>query len=432
MIPKASCYLALALALAPAAAAQTSAPDTLQLDAVVQEALRSNPEIAEARALWRAAEAGVPAAGALRDPVVEVMLDRQPIGEGMDGESAISLTQEIPFPGKLGLMTTEARREAEASKEMARDMVRRVVSEVKMAYFDLFMIESQIAAMRESRSALDDAVAGARTRYETGEAGQQELLLMQVELSTLDGEIAWMGAMAHAARATLNLLLARDAEAPLGPPRVAGLSAFDVRPEDLVARGRESRPIVKARERELAAAETVARLARIEYRPDLMLRGGYMRMPEGESTWQAAVGLTLPLWKGRKQDALARAAAHRVEAARSALEAERNRTGIAIEEEYARLVANRELTRRYADEILPLADMAYRSARAGYFSGRESFIVLLESVRRITELRTTYYEYLAQAETRLALLERAVGEDLGAIRLGPDAGLENRKEGKLR
>ena len=420
--------LAFASSAATVAFAQTSAPDSLSLEEVVGEALRANPEIAEARAKWRAAEARVPATGALEDPALEFMLDRQPIGDGMAGEKVISLTQMIPFPGKLGLMSGEARREAEASKEMAREMVRRVVSEVKESYFELYMIESQIGAMRESRSAVDAAVSGARARYETGDAGQQEILLLQVELSVLDGEIARMEAMAHSARAKLNLLLAREAEAPLRAPRVAGLSAFDARLEDLIARGREVRPAVRAREREKAAAETAARLARVEYRPDFMLRGGYMRMAEDEQAWQAAVGITLPLWKGRKQDALARAAGYRVEAADRALEAERNRAAAEIEDEYAQLVANRELAHRYADEIIPLADMAYESARAGYLSGRESFLVLLESVRRITELKTTYYEYLAQAETRLALLERAVGEDLGGIRLGPDAGLDEGKD----
>lgn len=421
----------LALSLPPLAAparAEIAASGPLSLEAVVNEAIASNPEIAQARSLWRAAEARVPSAGALEDPSFEFMIDQQPFEEG-EGMRIVSLTQPLTFFGKRGHMTREARGDAAAMKQMAREMARRVVTEVKSAYFELSMLEQQLEAMRAGRDALAGAVAATRVRYETGEAGQQELLLAQVELSALDGEIARDEAMAEAARATLNILMARDASAPLGTPRVAGLSPFDVRVEDLVARGRKIRPQVLARENELAAAQAAERLARVSYLPDLMVRGGYMRMPEGENAWQAAVGVTLPIWKGRKQNALSREAARRVEAARSGVEAERNRTAMTIEQEYARLVAGRELARRYAEEILPLADMAYESARAAYVAGREGFPVLLESVRRLTELRRTHAQYLALAETQLARLEQAVGEDLGPVRIGPDAGLSQGEEG---
>lgn len=403
-------------------------PEPLSLQAVVQEALAANPEIAEARALWQAAEAGVPAAGALPDPVLELMLDEQPL-DGGTGMRVVSLTQELMLFGKRGAMTREAQGEAAAARQMARDMVRRVVTEVKVAYFDLFRLERQLEAMRQSHEALVTAVEATRARYEAGEAGQQELLLGQVELSALEGEIARDEAMAQAARAGLNLLLAREATAPLGSPQVAGLSVFAEGLDDLVARGRASRPQVLARERELEAAEAGAGFARVAARPDLMLRGGYMRMPEGENAIQAAVGITLPVWKGRKQDALARQAERRVEAARSGVAAERNRAGMEIADEYARLLASRELARRYEEEILPLADMAFASARAAYVSGQEDFPVLLETVRRLTELRRTHAQYLAEAEIRLARLEQAVGQDLGAVQIGPEAGLSQQEEG---
>jgi outer membrane protein TolC len=147
-------------------------------------------------------------------------------------------------------------------------------------------------------------------------------------------------------------------------------------------------------------------------------------MPEDESAWQAAVGITVPLWKGGKQDALAREASARVTAARHGLEAERLRAGVEIEEEYARLVAERELVRRFDEEVLPMSRLAFDAARASYLAGRTTILILLESLRNHIELETMHYEHLADAERSLARLEAATGRTIGAMIVDWDAALE--------
>lgn len=405
-------------------AARAEAPaDTTSLEFLLGEALKINPRIAEARAMWRSNEAGVPSAGALDDPMLDFMLDDQPTsGEG-SGQRVISATQAIPFPGKRGAMTEEARRETEAAREMARDVIRSVIADVKVAYYELFMLDAVVATLYESRGALLDAIDATRARYEAGQAGQQDLLLLQVETSELDAEIRLLEARIEAARARLNLTIGRAAEAPLGRAWADSLSPFDASLEELLTSARTTRPSVLAKEREVDAARAARRLAHISYRPDFVISGGYMQMPDMIDEWKASVGLTLPLWKGRKQDALARAADRRLEAAQQGLEQERNMVGITVEEQYANVESKRAITRQYQHEIVPLADLAYKSARANYLSGQVTFLVLLESVRKVIDIKKTYYEYFANSEMDLAMLEEAVGRDLGAIRLDTDAAL---------
>jgi outer membrane protein TolC len=409
-------------------ASAQAAADTSRLEFLLEEALRINPRIAEAREMWRAKEASVSSAGALDDPMLELMLDDKPVsGEG-SGRRVISATQAIPFPGKRGLMTEEARSETEASREMARDVIRGVVTEVKVAYYGLFMLESQVATLYENRKALEDAIAATRARYEAGQTGQQDLLLIQVEASEIDAEIKLFEAEIEAARARLNLTIGRAADAPLGRPWADSLSPFDASLEELVASARTTRPSVLAKQREADAAEAARRFAHVNYRPDFSVSAGYMQMPDNVDEWKASVGITLPLWKGRKQDALARAADQRFEAARQGLEQERNLAGISVEEQYANVTSKRAVTRQYKQEIIPLAELAYRSARANYLSGQVTFLVLLEAVRKNIELKKTYYEYFANFEMNLAMLEEAVGRDLGTIQLDTDAALETDRE----
>jgi outer membrane protein TolC len=397
------------------------------LDSLLREALAGNPEVAEARALWRAAAERTSHVGALEDPMLEFMLDEQPF-EGGEGMWGVSLSQEIPFPGKRGPATDAARREADAAREMLLDAARRVVTDVKIAYYEHFQLESQVATMRESRAALADAVEATRARYETGVAGQQDLLLARVEGSALDGEILHAEALVGAARARINLLLARDASAPLGSTPVDSLSPFDARLEDLLAAAPSARPSLRAAEREAQAADAALSGARAAWRPDLLVGAGYLRMPDEVDAWRAEVGLTLPVWKGRKEDAMAREAERRHEAARSRLEAVRNRAGIEIEEQYAHVVSEREIVRLYEREILPQAELAYRSARANYLTGQVTFLTLLESLRKWIDLRKSYFEYLADSEMHLARLEEAAGQDLGGLRL--DALIEAAAETK--
>jgi len=398
------------------------------LDALLDEALRVNPRIAEARAMWGASEASVPSAGALDDPMLELMLDDKPVSGGGRGRRVISATQSIPFPGKRGLMTEEAYGEAEASREMARDVIRSVVTQVKVAYYELFMLESQVATLYGSRDALKDAIVATRARYEAGQTGQQDLLLIRVEASEIDAEIRLFEAQIEAARARLNLTIGRVGDAPLGRAWVESLSPFDTSLDELVTNARTSRPSVLAKEREVDAATAALKFARVNYRPDFSVSAGYMQMPDDVDEWKASVGVTLPLWKGRKQNALARAAGSRLEAARQGLDQERNLTGISVEEQYANVTSKRAVTLQYRQEIIPLAELAYRSARANYLSGQVTFLVLLESVRKNIELKKTYYEFFANSEIDLAMLEEAVGQDLGAIRLDTDAALETLRE----
>jgi len=417
----------------PARGAESAPGDTLDLGSLVREALAANPEIAGARELWRASEARVPAAGALDDPMLELELMDQPFRGAGAGERVVSLTQAIPFPGKRGLQSETARWESEAARARAIDAARRIVTEVKVAYFELFEAESRLDAMRDSRSALADAIATTRARYEAGLAGQPDLLLAKVEAAELDGEIGHLGALASAARARINLLVGREAAAPLGRARVDSLSPFDASRgalDALRARARAERPSVLAMKREVAAADAASRQARVAYRPDFLISAGYEEMSDAIDEWRAAVGVTLPIWKARKQNAGAREAERRLAAARNALTAEQNRAASAVEEQFAHVSSEREIVRLYEAEILPLADLAVQSARAGYASGQATFLVLLESLRKQIALTQSYAEYFADAEMHLAQLEEAVGADLAGIQfdLDPDAGPDSTKE----
>jgi outer membrane protein TolC len=277
--------------------------------------------------------------------------------------------------------------------------------------------------MRESRAALLDVIQVSRTRYETGLALQQDLLLAEVERSQLEGEILHTQALARAARAELNLLAGRAAHEPLGRPWLDGPSPFTATVDELMTAARAQRPRLRALQRQIDAADAARRAADIAARPDFIAGAGYVQLPGEPDMWRAELGVTLPFWKGRKQDAAAGEAARRAAAARAQAEAEANAVAIQVQEQFAHVSSEREIVGLYRREILPMAQLAYASARASYLTGQGSFVLVLEAFRKRMELRRAYYEYLADSEMHLAQLESAVGQDLGAVHIAIDAAL---------
>jgi outer membrane protein TolC len=390
---------------------------------LLAESLARNPEIAAARSRWWAERASISEAGSLADPRLMLGLDDQPFDEFGAGTREIGLTQELPFPGKRARRTSEMRARADAAREDVLETARVIATEVKLAYFELYMLDAVLAAQRESRRALDDLIEVTRTRYEAGIAGQQDLLLARVEASRLDAEILHAEALAIAGRTKLNLAIGRDAATSLGAARVDSLSPFSETLETLLARAPSTRAAYRARVRATEAEEAALSSARVAHRPDLELGAAYMQRPDADDEWRAEIGIPLPLWRGRKQGALARAAAHRVESARAELVAEGNRLAAEITEQYAHVASERAMVRLYTAEVLPQADLAFRSARANYAGGETDFVLVLESLRTFIDLRRSHIELLADAEMHLALLERATGLDLAGSALDVERAL---------
>jgi outer membrane protein TolC len=402
-------WIAIALVAQAARAAPVAERDTLELRSLIEEALAAHPTAARAHALESAAKERVPKSSAWENPFFRFALDDQPVDGNGSGSREFGLTQRIPFPGRTGDAGDAARGQAEAAREMTSSAEREIVAWVKEAYWTIFAIDRRLEVLRETRSTLEDVVATARARYETGLGGQQDFLLALVESGKVQGEVLHAEALASGARSRMNRLVGRDPDAPVGYALAEEPTPFDASLDALVAQAEESRPKVRAAQSEIVAADAELRLARAAWRPDLEVGAMYRWRPDDIDEWRASVGVGLPIWKSRKENAASREAQGRLEAARYALDEEKLRAALSIEEEFAHVVSERKIVELYRREVLPQAAQATASARAAYSAGSASFLSLLEAIRGELELRALYYETFADAEMHLARLEEAVG-----------------------
>src|SRR6266478_10139234 len=103
--------------------------------------LQRNPQIQAARFRFEAATKRPSQAGTLPEP--KASYTNFGVGHPFSRLNAsefsyqgFGISQEIPFPGKLGLASEEAKREAESEQQKYRSVVLDVTARLKVAYYE--------------------------------------------------------------------------------------------------------------------------------------------------------------------------------------------------------------------------------------------------------------------------------------------------------
>ena len=158
----------------------------------------------------------------------------------------------------------------------------------------------------------------------------------------------------------------------------------------------ELREAALAKERSRLAGE----LAQRNLKPDFVASAAYMNRGSLPLMWSAGVGVSVPLWAGRKQRPLIVEARSLFEAA-SAAEASLRRQALArTEDRLIRIRQLRDESRLDAEALLVQDRLAVDAALASYRTGGVPFVTVLEA------LSTTFTDRRG-AVGRLADLLRA-------------------------
>jgi outer membrane protein TolC len=389
----------------------------IQLWPLADRALRTNPEIRAAERRLRAAEARPPQAGSLPDPMVSFRyrndgLGRLTLGEEIMSQASVSLSQELPFPGKLGLRQRIAEVEAAEERARFRATVLGVITRLKVAYRDLVFVHRSIEIVNDSKKLLEQLEKSLQARYRTGQGLQQDVLKAQVEISKLLDRLVDLRQKRASAEAELNSLLDRPADAPLGapepPPDPPPLPAF----EELVELAEKNSPMLDEAEKAIERERNALSLARREYLPDLLLMGGYMNRGALPDMWEAGIGVKIPLYFWRKQRYGVAEAIESLSGAQSLRQNARQTVLARIRDLHATAARARELAELYRGGVLPQATLSLESAAAGYRVGRVDFLTYLDAFLTLLEYKVRYYEEVANLGKAVARLEEVVGVEL--------------------
>ncbi|MDD5565189.1 MAG: TolC family protein [Thermoanaerobaculaceae bacterium] len=360
------------------------------VEELIAEALDRAPALEALRSRLAAARELIAPAGALPDPMVEIVLQDMSFPRWTVGSDQMSMIgpevrQDLPWPGKR-----EARREAARAAVASRgadveQLRRQVAMQVRTLYARVFALDRERAYLEAAREMLDMLAATAASRYSAGEDNQEPVLKAQLETSRLGERTDDLAAERATLVAALDRLLDRDGGRQLG--EVASLPAVSPPPPPWEALAVAGSPEVAVRRAEVAAAERRAAVARLDLKPDLTAGAALGLRGRFDPAVTLSVGMTLPLWRKEKQAPLARAADLETAAARSDLrdaEAQARAEAARLAAEWDR--AGRQVE-RYRQAIVPQTSATVDAARAAYLTGRGDFLTVVDDFNRWLDAR---------------------------------------------
>ncbi|MFN2384580.1 MAG: TolC family protein, partial [Gemmatimonadota bacterium] len=350
----------------------------------------------------------------------------------------IELGTTVPYPGKLGLerrIAASELAEAEAGRDHAE---RNVVAAVARTYYQIYFIDRRLEVVERNRLLLADLVTLTEVRYGVGLGAQQDVLTAQVERAHLGEEVLALAARRAASAARLNALLDRPPSAPLEPtvlpervllaavpaPGLAvrfTAAALDAEPADtgplpgrdaLQRLAADHSPELRAAAARVESQRQRAALANKAALPDLDVSAGYGQRSGRPDMLTLMASVPLPLFRGRKQDALTAAAAAELRQLEAARDARQNDLQAQVAALHAGLVRTRQQIALFREGILPQAHAAFESALAGYPVDRVDFLTLLNSQVTLFRHDLDYDRLLADFARDLAELERIAGTEV--------------------
>jgi len=349
---------------------------TTPLQELIAEALKNNPEINAAAHERDAAARRVSAAGALDDPMAEGgrinvpteswQLNREDMTMRMLG-----ISQRLPYPGKLGLRADVAAKDAESTAYGYQETVNRVVRDVRLAYYDLALIDRSHQLFERNRRLLVRLIRIVEGRYTVGQGAQVEVLSAYTQLTKMNEDLVRMNWEHQSAEAELIRVLGRAGEsAPIG----AALPAVDS---------------VKLSFKDL-------RDLAVRQRPQLL---GLRTLIDKN---QKALDPKVAEMQSMREQAL------------SLYQAQQNELAAKLRQQIALAELSRESIRLYENGILPQARFTAESALEAYRANRVDFAMLLDSQVSVLGYEINHVRAVASLAKALAEIDQLTGKIIAA------------------
>lgn len=381
------------------------------VDELLMLARERAPELAVMRLEAEAAEERIVPAGAFPDPMFR--LELQDIDAGRVGATKYTVLQPLPWFGKRDARRAGAQADAEAARHRVDESWLDIEMRIKTAYAQYWQVERVEQLTREVLDLLDRLEEVAQARYSGGLAPQQDAIRARTERTQIESELVALDGERARAVAMINAILRRPASAELARPErlkpvpMPAALEFDA----LAARVAARNPTLAAEAARLASAEQSRELAYRNRYPDVSLGVSPIQRGSRIAAWEVMVEVAIPLQQGVR-----RSQEREAERMRDAATARRAAAFERLKGELGGALAALESARRtealIEGRLLPLAQVNFDSALAGYENGRIDFAALLEAQRQIRNARLAIAKAQAEQRMRLAELERIVGDEL--------------------
>lgn len=387
------------------------------LDALIDEALAKNPGVQSALRQVQALRHRVPQVRTLPDPTISVGWagNIAPFSvQQADPASYRSVTagQSFPFPGKLKLRGEIADREAEAAWWDYENARRRLVADVKAAYYDYSFYTKAIETTNKNRELLVKLSQISEARYRVGKGIQQDVLKAQVEISRIQQRLTVLQQQYKTAQVRLNTLLYRDPEAPLPAPAALNSPKLRYSLDQLYQLAKERDTGLQREQRLIERNQLALNLARKNYYPDFTVAYMYQQRPAIPDMHGFTFTANIPIFYKTKQREAVREATEGLVSSERSKDNRQTELFFAVKEQYLLAKSAEDLFHLYSQGVVPQSSLALESSMSAYQVGNVDFLTILSNFTTVLDYEVDYYRELANYNMALARLEPFVGVEL--------------------
>lgn len=391
----------------------------LSLEALIQEVLSRNPNLAQMQATWQAALARYPQVTSLEDPMFDGTIGPgtfAPDDRGVEFAYRFEISQKYPWPGKRHLRGQSAMMAAQAAANDFDSMRLQLIEAARDAFYDYYLAERALEVNQQGLDLLERIREDVKSRYESSKekVSIQEVYQFNVEIGREQQRRLTLERMREVAKARINTLIHQIPGQPLPVPvKELAVKEESLPIQELRQQGLARRPDLQAARNRLAADQAALELAYKEFYPDLepfFMYDRFMGNTSGSRDLASMVGvrLNLPIRRERRNAAVEEAEA-KVAQSQAELAKITDQAHFEIEQAYQEVREAAATVRLYETRILKDAEANVDAARPAYKTGLISASSLLEAERTLVDMKDRHFQSVADFHRRLASLERAVG-----------------------
>jgi outer membrane protein TolC len=323
----------------------------------------------------------------------------------------IGVSQELPYPGKLGLRGKVAEREADTKQAAVEVTKTSNADSIKADYVQLAYLQQTLGILRQNETVLDELIQDATAHYRVGQGMQQDVLQAQVERTKILREITMHHQQMWQLQAHLKGLLNRDQGSPDIVTEDLTESPLKQSCPDLLAMVRQSNPQIRVDAISIQKQDAQLASAKREGKPDFEL--GYM-YENTDRKYRDYYMFTFDVRFPRKKrvNAEIAEAQEQLGASQRTLDAHLQQQLAQVQQDYVQATSDEELLKEYREGLIPQSDAVYRAALSAYASNREELTHVLTYFTNVLTQKLEYASTLEDHEIALAHLESLTGATL--------------------
>lgn len=364
------------------------AADPLTLEEAQHIAVGRSQQLVAQDSLAVAAREQAVAASQLPDPVLKLGIDNLPVN-GPDRFSLtndfmtqrrIGLMQEIPRAEKRQLRAEKFEREAARVQAQRQLTLANVQRDTALAWLDRYYAQRQRELLQQQMVETQLQAEAADSAFRTNRGSQADVFAARAAAITLQDRLSQIDRQSRSA----TLMLARWVGASAAERPSAGSPPWQSTPlqGDISSAQVKRHPDLLAISAEIEAAETEARLAQANKKPDISLEASYAQRGPAFSN-MLSIGVSIPLqWDPKnRQDRELGAKLAMVNEAQARYEDMLRKYEAEMRSMLNDWQTGKERVARYRDELIPTAGQRVEAALTAYRTGKSDLATTLAARR---------------------------------------------------